>query len=77
MISARVTVEFGVVREYVLYAMERAGPPPRVTHCSHAVVGVVHGELGAGNGERGASGVDTSAPARNRMEALMAIRYTS
>lgn len=27
--------------------MDRAGPPPSVTHCSHGVVGVVHGAAAA------------------------------
>src|SRR6185295_7915291 len=50
--SARVTAAFGLSSEYVAYTIDRPGPPPRVTHCSQAVVAVVHGATGATNGVR-------------------------
>jgi hypothetical protein len=47
MIRARVIAGFGVSNAYVEYTIERAGPPPKVTHCSHASVACVHGATDA------------------------------
>jgi hypothetical protein len=45
MTRARVILVFGLSREYVAYTIERAGPLPYVTHCSHETVAVVHGNV--------------------------------
>jgi hypothetical protein len=45
MMSARVTRVLGTASEYVEYTMERAGPPLKTIHRSHAVVAVIHGAV--------------------------------
>src|SRR5262245_39873190 len=46
MISARVIASLRVVSGYVVYTIERDGPPPNVTHAVHDGVGVVQGTAG-------------------------------
>src|SRR5512133_2787832 len=42
MTSARVALVFGASSDPVAYTMERAVPPPKTIHRSHAAVAVVH-----------------------------------
>src|SRR5690348_14245485 len=53
MMSARVIEGFGRSSGYVAYTMERAGPPPSVTQCSHALVAAVHGVPAASDAAAG------------------------